>query len=137
MQSTCMETVCNAAPTLRVVLALVCITNMCLAQEIEIPSGTKVSCRLEQTISSATAEEGQQVQLATTEDIKIGERIVIPQNSMVLGSIVTAQEKRRMGHTGKLDFSIEKVRAADGEFIPLRYTLNQKEGGNHAALQAL
>ncbi|GAC1658380.1 MAG: hypothetical protein NVS9B15_20020 [Acidobacteriaceae bacterium] len=101
-------------------------------QGIEIPAGTKVSCRLEQTISSATAEQGQQVQLSTTEDVKVGDAVVIPQNSAVLGTIVQAQEKRRMGRTGKLDFSIDKVRAADGEFIPLRYTLNKREGGSSA-----
>jgi hypothetical protein len=116
----------------RITLTLICLASLCLAQQIEIPSGTKVSCRLEQTISSETAEQGQQVQLATTEDVKVGDRVVIPQNSMVLGNIVAAQEKRRMGRTGKLDFSIDKVRAADGEFIPLRYTLNKKEGGSHA-----
>ena len=56
----------------------------------------------------------------------------IPQNSTVIGSVVEAQEKRRMGRTGKLDFSIDKVRVADGDFIPLRYTLNKREGGSHA-----
>ena len=35
-----------------------------------------------------------------------------------------------MGRTGKLDFSIDKVRAADGEWIPLRYTMHKREGGS-------
>lgn len=35
-----------------------------------------------------------------------------------------------MGRTGKLDFSVDKVRAADGEYIPLRYTMQKKEGGS-------
>ncbi len=102
------------------------------AQTVTIPSGTKVSCRLEQTISSATAEENQQVQLSVNEDVKVGGATVIPQGSTVLGTVVTAQEKRRMGRTGKLDFSIDKVRATDGEYIPLRYTMNKREGGSHA-----
>ena len=37
-----------------------------------------------------------------------------------------------MGRAGKLDFSIDRVRAADGEWIPLRYTINKKSGGSHA-----
>lgn len=36
-----------------------------------------------------------------------------------------------MGRAGKLDFSIDRVRAADGEWIPLRYTVNKKSGGSH------
>jgi hypothetical protein len=97
-----------------------------------IPSGTKVSCRLEQTISSATADEGQPVQLASTENVKVGDKIVIAQDATCIGTIVEATAKRRMGRTGKLDFSIDKVRSVDGDFIPLRYTMQKKEGGSHA-----
>jgi hypothetical protein len=96
--------------------------------QIVIPSGAKVSCRLEQTISSATAQEGQAVNLSVTEDVRINDVVVIKQGATVYGSIVTAQERRRMGRSGKLDFTIDKVRAADGEFISLRYTPYKKSG---------
>ena len=33
-----------------------------------------------------------------------------------------------MGRAGKVDFSVEKVRAADGEYVPLRYTMQKKQG---------
>jgi hypothetical protein len=99
---------------------------------IEIPDGTKVICRLEQTLSSATTELGQEVQLSVTEDVKIGDTIVIAQGATIVGTVVQAQEKRRMGRTGKLDFSIDKVKAVDGKFIPLRYAVQKKEGGSHA-----
>lgn len=107
------------------------ITNVSFGQ-LTVPNGTKISCRLEQAITSATADEGQPVQLTVTENVKVGDTVVIPQGAPVLGTIVTAQEKRRMGRTGKLDFSIDKVRAADGDFIPLRYTMQKKEGGSSA-----
>src|SRR3979409_6857 len=85
----------------------VLIGDLCQAQQIEIPDGTKVSCRLEQTISSATAEQGQQVQLSVTEDVKVGDTVVIAQGATVLGTVVEAEGKRRMGRTGKLDFSVD------------------------------
>jgi PEGA domain len=115
----------------RAILCAWLIVNLCAA-EVLIPSGTKISCRLEQSISSATADEGQPVQLSVTENVKVGDVIVIPQGAVVEGRVVEATAKRRMGRTGKLDFSIDKVRAADGEFIPLRYTMQKKEGGSHA-----
>lgn len=101
------------------------------AATLDLPSGTKISCRLEQTISSATAEEGQPVQLSVTEDVRIGDLIVIPQGAPVVGTITSAIPKRRMGRTGKLDFSIDKVRTADGKYIPLRYTMHKKEGASN------
>jgi hypothetical protein len=100
--------------------------------DIQIPSGTKVSCRLEESISSATAEEGQPVTLTVTEEVKIDGVVVIPQGSQATGSVLTATAKRRMGRAGKLDFSIDKVRASDGEFVPVRYTVNKREGGSKA-----
>jgi hypothetical protein len=72
------------------------------------------------------------VQLSVTENVRVGDAIVIRQGAVVQGRIALATAKRRMGRTGKLDFSIEKVRAADGEFIPLRYTMQKREGGSHA-----
>jgi hypothetical protein len=100
--------------------------------QVQLPNGTKVPCRLEQTISSATAEEGQRVQLAVTENVKVGDTVVIQQGATVVGTVVSSMAKRRMGRTGKLDFSIEKIRAVDGEFIPVRYTMNKREGGSSA-----
>lgn len=100
------------------------------AAQVVLPNGTKITVRLEQTLSSATAEQGQPVQLAVTDAIKANGVVVIPQNAAVIGSITLAQEKRSMGRTGKLDFSIEKVRAADGEYVPLRYTMHKREGGS-------
>jgi hypothetical protein len=108
----------------------VCAIDPSNAGDITVPNGTKISTRLEQMLSSATAEQGQQVQLTVTENVKIGDTVVIPQGAPVLGTIVLAQEKRRMGRTGKLDFSIDKVRVADGEYVPLRYTMQKREGGS-------
>jgi hypothetical protein len=98
------------------------------AAEIIIPNGTKISTRLDQTISSATAETGQQVQLTLTDSIKVNGVTVIPQGAPVLGTVVLAEEKKNMGRRGKLDFSVDKVRASDGEWIPVRYTMQKREG---------
>lgn len=113
--------------------AVVAVTAAAIGSaQVQLPNGTKVPCRLEQTISSATAEEGQRVQLAVTENVKVGDVVVIPQGATAVGTIVSSTAKRSMGRTGKLDFSIEKVRATDGDFIPVRYTMTKREGGSHA-----
>ncbi len=100
--------------------------------QVAIPDGTKLRVRLDQTITSATADEGQTVELSVTENVKVGDAVVFPQGSRVTGTITIAQEKRRMGRAGKLDFSVDRVRAVDGEWVPLRYTLNKKTGDSHA-----
>lgn len=102
------------------------------AAEVTIPDGTKLRVRLDQSISSATAEEGQAVELSVTEAIKVAGETVIPDGSRVTGTVTEAQEKRHMGRAGKLDFSIDRVRSVDGEWVLLRYTVTKKNGESHA-----
>ncbi|MFL6414066.1 MAG: PEGA domain-containing protein [Bryobacteraceae bacterium] len=96
------------------------------------PRWHKAEGSARQTISSATAEQGQAVELSITDAVKINDQIVIPDGSRVTGTVTMAQEKRHMGRAGKLDFSIDRVRAIDGEWIPIRYTLNKASRGSHA-----
>lgn len=107
-------------------------TASAFAQTVTIPDGTKLRVRLDHTISSSTAEPGQTVELSVTENVKISDQLVIAEGARVTGTITQAQEKRRMGRAGKLDFSVERVRAADGEWIPLRYTISKKMGQSDA-----
>ena len=102
------------------------------AAEVTVPDGTKLRVRLDQSISSSSAEQGQAVELSVTEAVKVNGQIVIADGARVTGTVTEAQEKRRMGRAGKLDFSIDRVRTMDGEWVPLRYTVNKKNGESHA-----
>jgi hypothetical protein len=112
--------------------AVICGTWAVASAQIVLPEGTRVRVRLEQTLSSATAEEGQSVNLSVTDDVKIGETIVVAQGATCVGSVVHAVPKRRMGRSGKLDFTIERVVTVDGSSVPLRYSPTKKEGGSNS-----
>jgi hypothetical protein len=58
--------------------------------------------------------------------------LVIQEGSRATGTVVVAQEKRRMGRAGKLDFSVDRVRAVNGQWLPVRYTLTKKQGDSKA-----
>ena len=102
------------------------------AAQMVVPDGTKIRVRLDQMISSSTADQGQPVELSVTEAVSINNQVVIPEGARVTGTITEAQEKRHMGRAGKLDFSIDRVRGVDGGWIPLRYTVNKKNGNSKA-----
>ena len=74
------------------------------AAQVVLPEGTKLRVRMEQTISSATAEEGQVVELLVTDAVRTGDAVVIAEGARVTGTVTQALEKRRMGRAGKLDF---------------------------------
>jgi hypothetical protein len=103
----------------------------CSAQTI-LQEGAKVRVRLDQAISSATAEEGQIVEFSVTDAVKVGDTVVIPEGGRATGTITRAHEKRRLGRAGRLDFSIDRVKTVNNEWIPLRYTITKKSGESHA-----
>ena len=51
-------------------------------------------------IFSATADQGQAVELSVTEAVKVADQVVIPEGARVTGTITEAQEKRHMGQGG-------------------------------------
>jgi hypothetical protein len=106
------------------------IAATCVAQTL--PEGSKVRVRLEQPISSATADEGQVVELSVADDVVVDGHVLVPTGTRVQGTVVQAQAKRRMGRAGKLDFSVDKIVMRDGNTIPLRYSVNKHSGESRA-----
>jgi hypothetical protein len=100
--------------------------------QVVIPDGTKLRLRLDQTLTSATADEGQTVELSVAETVTVDGVAIIQEGSRATGTVVLAQEKRRMGRAGKLDFSVDRVRAVNGQWLPVRYTLTKKQGDSKA-----
>ena len=100
------------------------------AAQIQVPEGTRLRVRLEEDISSATAQEGQTVQLSVVEEVKVEGTAVIAQGAPVMGRVIEAVPKR-LTSSGKLDISFVAAMAADGQSIPLRYTQDRKAGGSN------
>lgn len=106
---------------------LLATTAACFAQ-IAIPEGTKIRLRLDQPISSATAEHGQTIEFSVTQAVQIGDVVVIGEGARATGAVTEVSPKRRMGRAGKLDFSIDRVMTVDGKWLPLRYSLQKNRG---------
>jgi hypothetical protein len=100
--------------------------------QVIIPDGTKMRLRLDQTLSSATADEGQTVELSVAEAVMVDGVTVVQEGARATGTVILAQEKRRMGRAGKLDFSVDRVRGVNGQWLPVRYTLTKKQGDSKA-----
>src|SRR5215469_7719188 len=113
------------------ITALALVSLLSCSAQIILPEGTKIRVRLDQNISSATAEEGQTVEFSATDSVRVGDTIVIAEGARVTGVITEAHEKRRLGRAGKLDFSIDRVRTVDNQWVPLRYSVTKKSGQNH------
>src|SRR5260370_11246636 len=113
-------------------LAAVFTASMAMAQ-VMIPDGTKVRVRLEENLSSETAELGQTLDFAVTQEVRVGDAVVIANGARATGSIVNVEQRRRTRRAGMFDFSIERVQLVDGNWLSVRYTPNKNHGKGSGA----
>jgi len=72
------------------------------------------------------------VELSAADAIRVDGITVVTEGARASGTVMMAQEKRRMGRAGKLDFSVDRIRTVSGEWLPVRYTLTKKTGDSKA-----
>lgn len=93
---------------------------------ITIPDGTEVRLRLAQRLSSASAKVNDRVRLEVVEQVVVGSQVVIAKGSEATGNVTEASPKKSFGRSGKLNFTIDAVKALDGTNIRLRAARDNK-----------
>lgn len=93
---------------------------------LKVPDGTPLRLSLMDSLSSATNEVDDPIHFEVTEDVKVPDGVAIPKGSTATGHIVEVEPKRRMGRAGKLNFSVDYVKAPDGNNIRLRASSTRK-----------
>ena len=100
--------------------------------EFTLHNGTPIHLKLGKTISSATAHAGDVVELQVVEEVIVDGLEVIPSGAAAIGIVTEAEPKKRMGHGGKLAFSINFVRLKDEEKAAVR-SFQESSGTNNSA----
>jgi len=117
-------------PTKRLTwLMLTCIEGVLSAQApsvFKIPDGTALRLSLTQELSSATNAVDDPVHFEVVEDVKVAGVVAFPRGSTAVGHVVEVEPRRRMGRAGKLNFTIDHVKAPDGSNLRLRASSTRK-----------
>lgn len=87
---------------------------------LKVPDGTMVRLSLLDSLSSATNQVDDPVNLEVTEDVKVGEIVAIPRGATARGHVVEVEPKKRLGRAGKLNFTVDNVKAPDGSNLRVR-----------------
>jgi hypothetical protein len=98
------------------------------AMEVAVPDGTEVKLQLLDHLSSATAMVGQKVRLEVVDEVRVKDHVVIAQGASAVGTVTVAEPRKNFGRRGRLDFTIDAVKAQDGQNIRLRIT-KRAQGG--------
>lgn len=78
------------------------------------PSGSSVHVRLMTGLSSATAENGEDVEAVLSQPLFDGTRLVLPEGSRLKGSVVQVRPARRFSHNGQLRMAFHELVLPDG-----------------------
>jgi hypothetical protein len=95
-----------------------------------LDDGTPVKLTLVNQLSSADARQGQNIQFSVENDLVLDGVIILHRGASVSGVVVEAEKKRRLGRAGTLNFTINSLKLANGQDVPLR-AFDNTSGDSH------
>jgi len=95
-----------------------------------LDDGTPVKLTLLNQLSSADARQGQNIQFSVENDLVLNGVTILHRGAPVTGVVVEAEKRRRLGRAGTLNFTINSIKLANGQDVPLR-AFNNSSGDSH------
>jgi len=77
--------------------------------KLVLPTGTPITVRLQQRLSSATAVPSERFAAVVDEPIMVGDQIVVPVGAVVEGHVTVARRSGRLRHPGELGLTLDRV----------------------------
>jgi hypothetical protein len=99
-------------------------------QEVIIPSGTAITVRLQNAISSATSQPGDQFEATLDQSIVVDGQTVAPEGAQVLGRVVAARHSGRLAHSGYLRIALSSM-TVNGKSVALQSSSVMVAGASH------
>ena len=94
------------------------------ASSVEVPVGTEIDVRLQNTLSSGTAQVEDRFEGATLADVTVDGRLAIPAGSIFRGVVTAVEPGTRTNRTSKMTVSFDQV-TLNGRSYPIRGTVTQ------------
>lgn len=93
---------------------------------VTLRDGTPVILSLTEQVSSETHHTNDIINMAAARDVEVDGVVVIRVNAPATGRVTWCEENGRVGQAGKLQISVDQVKAADGSTVNLKATLGSK-----------
>jgi len=117
------------------VLPLCGIVPIAQAQQVSIPAGTTLHCRLTQTITTQANHRGDSFTATVSEPIMVDGREVIPFGAKVEGRISWLERPGRIRGVGQVRLTPETLVMPDGSSVPLSAMLSTVYGAEGAKVK--
>ena len=90
----------------------------------EVPTGTEIDVRLQNSLNSGTAQVEDRFEATTLVDLNVNGRVLIPSGSVMRGVVTAVEAGTRTNRTSRLTVSFDQV-TANGRAYPMRGTVTQ------------
>lgn len=90
----------------------------------EIPAGTELDVRLQNSLNSGTAQVEDRFEGTTLVDLNVNGRVVIPAGSVMRGVVTAVEPGTRTNRTAKMTVSFDQV-TVNGRAYPMRGTVTE------------
>lgn len=91
---------------------------------LEVPVGTEVDVRLQNTLNSGTAQVEDRFEGTTVSDVNVDGRVAIPAGAVVRGVVTAVEPGTRTNRTSKMTVSFDQL-TINGRSYPIRGTVTQ------------
>lgn len=93
------------------------------------PDGTVVHARLTTGVSSATSQKGDDVEAMVSKPVFDGDRLILPQGSILKGSVIQVAPAQKLHRNGQLRFVFHELVLPDGIEDKVNATLEGVQAG--------
>ena len=90
----------------------------------EVPSGTELDVRLQNSLNSGTAQVEDRFEGTTLVDLNVNGRVLIPAGSVMRGVVTAVEPGTRTNRTAKMTVSFDQV-TVNGRAYPMRGTVTE------------
>jgi hypothetical protein len=100
------------------------------SKPLVIPAGAAIYVRLQQPLSSATAQSGQSFSAVLDEALAVEDHAIVPQGAEVKGKVVAARESGHLHNSGYLRITLSSINV-NGKSLPLETNSVFVSGGGY------
>lgn len=90
---------------------------------VRLPEGTKIHLTLNNSLSTKSSRRGDPFSGVVSRSVRVGERVVIPEGSVVRGTVSHVERPGRVKGRAELGLSFEEIELPDGTKLDLHASL--------------
>jgi hypothetical protein len=109
---------------------LPCFALAAVVSAAEIPQGSHLLLRMENSLSTRTAKEGDYVYLRSASPITVDGKIIVPVGSYVQGVVAETKRSGRVSGRAELAIRLETLTLAQGQVVKFAPHLNSVDSGD-------